>query len=191
MITQVSSFETLLSHPRVVFDCDHPSFGADLESLVNLAHVHRIPISVLDSQPAALISNITVFENLWTPLAWRYGCSPARLRSTLSELLDHVAPELCFSTYDLHSLLPKRPNELSLVQRCSVILIRALLLQPKLILLSPEWLADLLAAEMNSPLLDLMNSSFPQATLAALPSLALMHDPYFDNWAKLSVLSAI
>ena len=191
MIAQASFLEGILSHPRILFDCDHASYVVDVDSLVNLARGNRISVSVLDSQPAALISNISVFENLWTPLAWRYGCSPARLRSTLSELLDRVAPELCSPADDLYSLLHKRPNELSLFQRCSVILIRTLLLEPKLILLSSEWLGDLLVGEANLALLGLTHSWFPHSTLAAFPSPALTCDPYFDNWAKLSALSLI
>lgn len=188
MFAHTATFQEIISHSRVLIDCGNASCADAMDNLVKLCRMHQIGVSVLDSRASSLISNISVFENLWIQSAWHNGCSPVRLRTILSELLDLVTPELFDAQEELYGLLHKRPSELSPYQRCSVVLLRAMLIKPRLVVISSEWLADLMGSEKNPGFLEIMDVFFPQSTLVAFPSPALMGALYFNDWARLSTL---
>ena len=189
MFAHLTSLEKLVSYSRVLVDHENVGHADEIDNLITMARMHQISVSVLDSNSASLISNISVFENLWIQSAWMDGCSPIRLRSILSELLGRVNPELGYCQQSLACLLNKRPSELSVDQRCSIVLIRAMLAKPRLVLLKSEWLVSMLVFEQNVALLDSMDIFFPRSTVVAFPSPALMNATYFDKWTRLSSIT--
>jgi ABC-type transporter Mla maintaining outer membrane lipid asymmetry ATPase subunit MlaF len=103
----------------------------------------------------ALLSNINVAENLWLSVNWHR-------QHTADSILLGLQQRFVSLGYDEHAserLLKARPAHLSATDLRAVLLVRALLMEPKILLADNDWFAGVLFADR-----DLMQRAEPLIT---------------------------
>ena len=92
---------------------------------------------------AAFLSNLNMAQNLVLPCSWRQPQSAAQILQQAAQHFQAWQPD----GPALSALLPLRPYELSETSRRWLVLLQAVLCQPRVLLLLPDWFAELPLAD--------------------------------------------
>jgi hypothetical protein len=112
---------------RLWLPCSAEAVPAELDHLCAWLRRKAVPYGYLSLQ-APLVTNLTVLENLWLPHAWRSGCS----RQAVLKRLDSLQPGV-----DLP--LDRRPAELTPLEVERLVVLRAALGRPRVVVVDPAW----------------------------------------------------
>lgn len=103
---------------------------------------------------AAFLSNLNVAQNLVLPCTWRHRESAAKV---LGRAADMYGTWQCAGPA-LSELLPLRPFELSSTSRRLLVLLQAALCAPQVLLILPDWFAEL--PQEDAPWWQVQNRAF-------------------------------
>lgn len=181
-------FEYRQSSQRIWVDCSGCNPIDEMDRYCQLFHSHDCCVAVLDDSPGALISNISVMENLWLPQAWPGGLSLKKFRNQFDELVTALLPVLPESLHDLIDLTNIKPGMLSVHQRKLVVLMRAALMKPELLLIAPSWVSALTHPSDNL-LSQAMHLSLYRATWLAFDEINPSSNSLGTVWARADSLS--
>lgn len=181
-------FEWRHSSRRIWVDCSGFQSSDHLDRVCQILLKRGFGVVVLDDCPGALISNISILENLWLPQAWCRHTSSAHFRLGLSKLDDVIAPMLPQSWPALTDLLLLRPGQLSSQQRSLVVLLRAVLMEPELVLLSSDWISGLVDS-FGHTLMEMMHLLLSRPSWLAFDELEPMVDGLSTGWTRTQLLS--
>lgn len=181
-------FELRLPSQRIWVDCSGAKSLDELDRSCQFLLEQGLSVAVLDDFSGALISNVSTLENLWLPRAWRDDLSIGRFQGQLSELIEILSPMLPDSFPDLRDLLRLRPGELSSDQSRLVVLMRAILMKPELVLLSPTWISGLVDS-CGQLLLKMMELLLPGVTWLAFDEIEPSVVGMTTGWVRVHWLS--
>jgi hypothetical protein len=117
----------LAAPQRLWLPCAAEAVPAELDHLCAWLRRQAVPYGYL-SLHAPLVTNLTVLENLWLPHAWRSGCS----RQSVLKRLEALQPGV-----DLR--LDHRPAELTPLEVERLVILRAALGRPRVVVVDPAW----------------------------------------------------
>lgn len=188
MSTFSAVFDWRRPSQRVWIDCSCVNPSDELDHACHAFLKRGFSVAVLDDCPGALISNISIVENLWLPRAWHRDTSMSRFRDRLGRLVSDLTPRLPEASPDLSELLDCRPAELSSQQRRLVVFMRVVLINPEIVLLSPSWVSCLVDSS-GEVLLKMMHLFLSDASWLAFDALEPNLDGLSTGWARTQVLS--
>ena len=145
-------------------------------------------MAVLDDCPGALISNISIMENLWLPQAWHGGLSFSKFCAQFDELVTALSPILPESLHDLIDLTNIKSGMMSVHQRKLVVLMRAALMKPEFLLIAPSWVSAL-THPSDHLLSQAMHLSLYRATWLAFDEINPSSHGLGTAWARAESLS--
>lgn len=93
----------------------------------------------------ALISNLSTIDNVLLAAAWQPHCN---MQALLQRMHEHLAT-LGFASAASQQWLSKRPSQLSAEQTRAAVMVRALLLEPTVLVCDESWFVDLGRNEMQ------------------------------------------
>jgi len=182
-----SAFECRLASQRIWVDCSGANPTDELDRVCRIFLRQGLCVAVLDDCPGALISNISILENLWLPHAWHHGLSRSQFQAQLAGLVDVMSPFLSKSVSDMCELLRRRPGEVSPQQRSLVVLMRAVLMSPELVLLSSAWISGLVDSS-GQMLLKMMHNWLSTASWLAFDEIEPSVDILSTGWSRTQLL---
>jgi hypothetical protein len=137
----------LVPRLRSRLDCPAEKVGLWIDHLCLTMQRLEIAHAYLSPQRGSLLSNITVYENLWLPLAWHRPLSSHRLERKLTALIESLPGETPFNILDEDSFLSAYPDDLTTHQYCWAVLLRAALLRPRCLVIDAAWFFPVIRAE--------------------------------------------
>jgi hypothetical protein len=172
------------SKPRWRLDCPAQDVGVWIDHLCDGLKRAGIDYAYLSPQRGSLLSNITVRENLWLPLAWRRPFPPQRLDQGLRDLIANLSGVGALTALDCDSFLKAYPDNLPIHQYCLAILLRAALLRPRWLVIDAGWFFPPIPGEWCTPpaLMDALFASAAWLTVA--PHATTLAGPW--NWTMVN-----
>lgn len=181
-------FEYRQSSQRIWVDCSGCNPIDEMDRCCQLFQSNDCRVAVLDDSPGALISNISIMENLWLPQAWPGGLSLSEFRTQFEELVTALLPILPESLHDLIDLTNIKPGMLSVHKRKLVVLMRAALMKPEFLLIAPSWVSAL-THPSDHLLSQAMHLSLYRATWLAFDEIDPSSHSLGTAWARAESLS--
>jgi hypothetical protein len=174
----------LVPQLRSRLDCPADEVGLWIDRVCTIMQRAGVAHAYLSPQRGSLLSNITVLENLWLPLAWRKPLSSQRVQRKLSALIDSLPGDTLFSSLDRDSFLRSYPDDLPSLHYCWAVLLRAALLSPRCLVIDAAWFFPLIPEECCvAP--DVMEVVFGSAAwLAVVPYATTLAGPW--DWTRVS-----
>ena len=175
----------LVPQLRSRLDCPAHEVGLWIDRVCTTMLRAGIAYAYLSPQRGSLLSNITVYENLWLPLAWRKPLSSQRLQRKLAALIDSLPGETPFGSQDGTSFFSAYPDDLPALQYCWAVLLRAALLSPRCLVIDAAWFFPAIPDECCvAPAV--MEALFgPAAWLALVPYATTLAGPW--DWTRVGV----
>jgi hypothetical protein len=175
----------LVPQLRSRLDCPADEVDLWIDRVCTMMHRAGTAYAYLSPQRGSLLSNITVYENLWLPLAWRKPLSSQRLQRKLAALIDSLPGEIPFSSRDDTSFFSAYPDDLPTLQYCWAVLLRAALLSPRCLVIDAAWFFPV-SPEESCVAPEVMEALFGSAAwLALVPYAATLAGPW--DWTRISV----
>jgi hypothetical protein len=173
----------LRSQARSRLDCEAEDTNLWIDQLCQSLRQRKVRHSYLSRKQGSLLSNITIYENLWLPLAWRKPCSAEQLNRQLTRLMDDLAGKRA-PVFERQAWLNSYPESLSPELYGWSILLRAALMRPHCLLIDPSWFFSPSPADCcGDP--QVMETCFPEAAwLLLLPGEQSIADHW--NWTRVS-----
>lgn len=188
MNTSLSVFDWRQSSQRIWVDCPREKSSSELDRACQFFLKRGCRVAVLDDCPGDLISNISILENLWLPRAWCIDPSMSHFGDQLGMLVAEMSSILPEAFPDLRDLLDCKPAQLSSEQRRLVVLMRVILMNPEVVLLSSSWVPWLLDSS-GKVLLKMMNLFLSDASWLAFDEIEPSLDGLSTGWARAQLLS--
>lgn len=181
-----SDLPWLRSQARTRLDCQVDEVGSWIDRIGNCLHRSGIATAYLSPQRGSLLSNITVLENLWLPLAWHspspFPCD--RLNRMIMDIVAKLPKGMPFNTLDWDSFLASYPDDLIIQQYYWAILLRAALLRPRCLVIDATWFFSAIPGDCCvAP--DVMDALFGSAAWLVLGPYATPLAGHW-NWAMLT-----
>ncbi|NHQ88581.1 hypothetical protein HA050_21005 [Iodobacter sp. HSC-16F04] len=130
---------------RLLLACrDAEEKNQAIDTVCAFLHQRKQPFGLLVLR-GALLSNINVAENLWLCVNWHRQQSAGDVLPVLQQQLARLGYEHAHAA----RLLAARPAQLNTTDLRAVILLRALLMEPVVLLVDNDWFAGVLYADRD------------------------------------------